>query len=354
MDHKLKLGAEPKGSISRRRAALSLLSLAAGSLLAPQVVRAQAAGGNPADPVRMVDALEGTFGSHAGFRRSHAKGVCAAGHFVGSAEGRALSMASVFSGARMPVVARFSVGGGNPMASDKGRTVRGLALAFELPAGEQWLMANLSAPVFFVSKPEHFAGFIESRKPDPATGRPDPARVRAFNEAHPDTRAQIEWLAQNAPPASYASAAYWSTHAFRFIDGQGQARFARWSFQPVDGIVGLNDAELAAKPDHFLIDELRSRVASAPAQFRFMLQLAEPGDDLTNATVQWPASRRTVEAGRLVIDRVEAGAGGACERITFNPLVLPKGIEPSADPLLQARAAPYALSLGRRLAPPTR
>jgi catalase len=30
-------------------------------------------------------------------------------------------------------------------------------------------------------------------------------------------------------------------------------------------------------------------------------------------------------------------------------MVLPRGIEPSADPMLAARAAPYAVSLGRRL-----
>ena len=35
--------------------------------------------------------------------------------------------------------------------------------------------------------------------------------------------------------------------------------------------------------------------------------------------------------------------------MTFNPVVLPAGIKPSADPVLNARAAPYALSLGRRL-----
>jgi catalase len=341
-------------TVTRRRASLALLSLAASataSLLLPGAARAQAGGAPPAaDPMRMVDALEGTFGQHAGARRSHAKGVCASGHFVGSAEGRALSVANVFAGSRVPVLARFSVGGGNPMASDKARSVRGLALAFELPGQERWLMANLSAPVFFVARPEHFAGFIEARRPDPATGRPDPARVRAFNEAHPDTKPQIDWLAQAPVPASYAGVPYWSTHAFRFIDARGQARFAKWSFQPVGGIEGLSDAALAAQPDHFLIDELRTRVARAPIEFSFMLQLAEPGDDTTNPTVTWPASRRTVEAGRLVIDRVEAGTGGACDGITFNPLVLPRGIEPSADPVLLARAAPYAVSLGRRLA----
>ena len=35
--------------------------------------------------------------------------------------------------------------------------------------------------------------------------------------------------------------------------------------------------------------------------------------------------------------------------INYNPMVLPKGVEPSADPMLAARAAPYAVSLGRRL-----
>ena len=121
-------------------------------------------------------------------------------------------------------------------------------------------------------------------------------------------------------------------------------------FQPVDGTQSLTDAELAARADNFLIDELRMRVSAASAQFRFMLQLAEAGDDLTNPTMQWPASRRVVEAGRLVIDKVEAGAGGACMNITFNPLVLPKGIEASPDPVLAARAVPYAISLGRRIA----
>ncbi len=36
--------------------------------------------------------------------------------------------------------------------------------------------------------------------------------------------------------------------------------------------------------------------------------------------------------------------------ITYNPTALPKGVEPSADPLLAARAAPYAVGLGRRVA----
>jgi catalase len=35
--------------------------------------------------------------------------------------------------------------------------------------------------------------------------------------------------------------------------------------------------------------------------------------------------------------------------ITYVPTLLPKGVEASADPMLSARAAPYAIGLGRRL-----
>jgi len=118
---------------------------------------------------------------------------------------------------------------------------------------------------------------------------------------------------------------------------------------PEQGVLGLTDDQLKTLPDDFLADELRQRVAAAPVVFAFNLQLAEKGDPLTDPTQAWPNSRKLLPAGKLVIDRVEAGAGGACEAITFNPLVLPRGIKPSADPVLAARAAPYAVSLGRRL-----
>ena len=76
------------------------------------VAAAQAPG-----PDKLVDALEGVFGKHAA-RRSGAKGVCATGFFVGTPDGRTLTSSAIFSGQEIPVVARFSVGGGNPKASD--------------------------------------------------------------------------------------------------------------------------------------------------------------------------------------------------------------------------------------------
>lgn len=300
-------------------------------------------------PQAQVDALEGLFGKHPGSRRSGAKGLCASGYFVGNTVGRSLSSAAVFNGDKVPVIARFSLGGGNAKASDKSRSVRGLALEFKLANGEQWQTANVSAPVFFVARPEQFAPFLQARTADPATGKPDPVKLQAFNDANPETLLQAAYLAKAPIPASYGAVNYWSTNAFEFVNAKGESQFVRWQFIPEQGVLGLSEDQLKALPDDFLADELRKRVASAPVTFSFSVQLAESGDVLTDPTKVWPDSRRVLPAGRLVIDRVEAAAGGACEPITYNPLVLPRGIKPSADPVLTARAAPYALSLGRRL-----
>src|SRR5262249_28325887 len=74
--------------------------------------------GTPINGAQMVDAFEGTFGVHAGQRRNHIKGTCAAGEFTGTSEAAALSRSPIFSGKSIPVVARFSLGGGNPDVPD--------------------------------------------------------------------------------------------------------------------------------------------------------------------------------------------------------------------------------------------
>lgn len=317
------------------------------------LIAAAAALGAPAhaqvDPNRMVDTFERVGGKFEGFRRSGAKGVCAAGEFVGSAQGREVSVSSAFSGKPVPVIARFSIGGGNPKAPDNTRGQRNLALQFELPGGETWQMGNISAPIFGAATPEQFLGRLESLIPDPQTRRPDADKVKAFADANPEVLLQGRYFAGQPVPASYAKVNYWGVHGFGFVDAGGRRQFGKWIFEPVGGTQSLSDEETKAKGADFLFDELRQRVAAGGVAFDFQLQLAEPGDRIDSAVTPLPDGRRKVNLGRLSIRSVSPDASGPCLAITFNPMVLPKGIEPSADPMLAARAAPYAVSLGRRL-----
>ncbi|MEY8875245.1 MAG: hypothetical protein AB9M60_01950 [Leptothrix sp. (in: b-proteobacteria)] len=64
---------------------------------------------------QQVYALEGLGGKQPSFRRAHAKGLCASGDVTDNANARAQSSAAVFSGDKVPVIARSLIGGGNPM-----------------------------------------------------------------------------------------------------------------------------------------------------------------------------------------------------------------------------------------------
>ena len=301
------------------------------------------------DPNQMVDAFERAGGKFEGFRRSGAKGVCATGEFVGSAEARALSTASAFSGRPVPVSMRFSVGGGNPKAADNAKTQRNMALQFDLPGGESWQMGNISAPIFGAATPEQLLGRLTSLRPDPETKKPDPEKVKVFVDANPEVLLQGKYFAGQPVPSSFSKVNYWGVHGFGFVDAAGRKTFGKWVFEPVGGVQGLSDDEAKAKGTDFLFDDLRQRVASGSIAFDFNLQLAQPGDKIDSAVIPLPEERKKTTLGRLTIKAVSADATGPCLAITYNPMVLPKGVEASADPMLAARAAPYVVSLGRRL-----
>jgi catalase len=310
---------------------------------------AQSPAAAPLDPNTILNQFESTFGKFDGYRRSGAKGICAVGEFVGTAEARALSTASAFSGRPVPVVVRFSVGGANPKAPDNAKSQRNLALQFDLPNGEQWQMGNISAPVFGASSPQQFLGRLASLQPDPATKMADAAKVKAFADANPEVLLQGRYYASQPVPASFGSINYWGVHAFGFVNASGNKQFGKWIFEPVGGVQGLSDDEAKAKGPSFLFEDLRQRVKDGKVAFNFNLELAQADDKIDNATVPLPEGRKKVTLGLLKISSVAEDGGGACLTITFNPMILPKGVEPSADPMIAARAAPYAVGLGRRL-----
>jgi catalase len=326
-----------------------LSALAAAAALLAANAGAQSPVAAPVDPNAFLDQFEATFGKFEGYRRSGAKGICATGEFVGSADARALSTASVFSGKPVPVVLRFSVGGANPKAPDNAKSQRNMALQFDLPGGERWQMGNISAPVFGASTPQQFLGRLASLQPDPATKMPDPAKVKAFADANPEVLLQGRHFASQPVPASFGTVNYWGVHAFGFVNAAGGKQFGKWIFEPVGGVVGLTDDEAKAKGPSFLFDDLRQRVKDGKVAFNFNLELAQSGDRLDSATVPLPEGRRKVNLGVLKVTAVAEDGGGPCLTITYNPLVVPTGVEPSADPMIAARAAPYGIGLSRRL-----
>lgn len=296
-------------------------------------------------PKKLIDSLETNNGIYPGYRRNHAKGVCVVGYFENSGQAKEYSSAAVFSDARTPLVGRFALAGGNPHAPDSGAPVRSLALRFDLANGEQWRTGMNTMPVFPVSTPEAFYEMLQAGRPDPATGKPDPAAMPKFFAGHPESAAFLQWVKTAKPSASYATETYNGINAFYLVNAAGKRQAVRWSVVPLD----LNAADAAIAQDADVLDpDLARRLAAGPLRWQLRITLGNPEDPTFDATKVWPGDRMVLNAGTVVLQEIQPQNSGECRDINYDPLILPSGIEGSDDPLLAARSAAYANAYLRR------
>ncbi|WP_083459424.1 catalase family peroxidase [Amantichitinum ursilacus] len=297
-------------------------------------------------PRRIINTFNANFGEHPGYRRNHAKGVCVLGYFEGNGSASSLSTAAVFGTTRTPVVGRFAVPGGNPGIADGSVPVRSMALQFSSPGGEQWRMGMNNAALFTVNTPQAFYQQLIATRPDPATGKPDPARVKAFYAAHPESAAALAWGKSHPPSTGLGNGTYYSINAFELIDAHGEKHAVRWAMQPEQPYAALGKPA-PTDPD-FLSHDLQQQLQQGPLRWHLILTLAAPGDPTNDATRAWPADRPTVDAGTLTLQNSAPQADGPCRDINFDPTILPHGVALSDDPLLAARQGAYSRSFNLR------
>jgi catalase len=78
--------------------------------------------------------------------------------------------------------------------------------------------------------------------------------------------------------------------------------------------------------------------------------MAEPGDDVTDASVTWPDNRREVSFGTISLTARIDDQVPDRRKIIFDPVPRVDGIESSGDPLTTVRSDIYLLSGRRRRA----
>lgn len=304
--------------------------------------------GNRLTTQRFTDAIEASGGPHPGFRRAHSKGVCVSGVFEPSAQARTLSVARAFSQARVPVLGRLSIGGGDPYGADNTARVRSIAVQLGTDDGQQWRMAMNSFPFFAVPSAEAFFEQTRAQRPDPATGKPDPAAMAAVLEKYPSAKAFQHW-AKTAPwSTSWANTTFNGINSFWFTNAQGERRAVRWSWQPQAAFEAMDAAARASADVDFLSADLRQRLAAGPVRWNLVVTLAGAGDRVEDPSVAWPQDREQVVAGVLSLDHMQPQDAGPCGELNFDPLILPRGVRGSDDPILAARSAVYSQSFNRR------
>jgi catalase len=285
-----------------------------------------------------VDAINAISGAHAGHRAAHAKGTLLSGTFTPSAEASALTRAAHMQGEPSRVTVRFSNGGGDPGIPDYAREGRGMAVKFYAPDGSKTDIVGLTLRCFFVRAPEDFIEFTKARL-DPEKLMPD------FLGAHPEALPAIQAALAADPPESYATCAYNSIHAFRWLDAGGGSRWVRYRFEPEAGERTLPGQEAKARGRDYLRDEILERDRTA---FRLVVIVGADGDPVDDPTAAWPDERERVEVGRIELTGPETGRERDGDILVFDPSRTIDGIELSDDPILHFRPRAYSVSVARR------
>jgi catalase len=307
---------------------------------------AQPAEAPQATPDQLVDALNRAFGAHDEFRALYAKGIVLQGVFTPSPTAASVSKAQHFQKTPTPITIRFSDFSGAPTVADADpmASPHGMAIKFYFPNDTEADIVAASYNGFPAATTDEFLAFINALAASSADA-PKPTPLDKFKAAHPAAAAFMK--EQNPPPVSFATETYFSVNSFKFTNAKGDVIFGRYQIRPVGGAQFLNKDEAAKADPNYLMKEIKQRVEKAPVEFKLLVQVAEKGDDIANASIAWPDTRKTIELGTIKIAKAMDDSIIAQRELVFLPTVMPDGIEP-ADPMIDTRAHAYVTSFSRR------
>jgi catalase len=286
---------------------------------------------NPALAQQLLDALDALSGLHPGFRPAHAKGLMCAGLFTPSPEAVNLTRAPHAGQPSTPVTVRYSDSTGvlTIPDNDPARSgPRGMAIRFHLAEHVHTDIVAHSTNGFPVRTGEEFLAFLLA--------------------AHPHAKRFVD--TPKPIPTSFAREAFFAVTAFTFTNAAGVSHHGRFRIRPDAGTEYLSDADAAAKSQDFLFDEIGPRLAKEPVTLGVFVQMAEPGDDVADASVTWPDSRPEIPFGTITLTARVDDQVPERRSIIFDPVPRVDGIESSGDPLTDVRSDIYLLSGRRRRA----
>jgi catalase len=249
---------------------------------------------------QLLQQFDTIFGLNPGFRPAHAKGIMLTGTFTPSSDAAALTKAPHVVRESTPVTVRFSDSTGIPLVpdNDPNANPRGFAIRFNLAEHVHTDIVSHSTDGFPTRTGQEFLELLAAlatSDPKNLAGTP----LEAFLGSHPKALAFVQ--APKPAPSSFARESYFGVTAMKF---------------------------------------------------KIMVQIANDGDVVDDATIHWAEDRRVLELGTHTLTAPVADTAREQKQIIFDPIPRVDGIEPSDDPLLELRAAIYLISGRRRRSAP--
>ncbi|KAJ7066681.1 catalase [Mycena amicta] len=295
----------------------------------------------------------------------HAKGSGAHGYLEVTHDISNLTLAAPFSqgvGTKVPLTIRFSTVAGETGSADTNRDPRGFAIKLRTKDGIwDWVFNN--TPVFFLRDPTKFPLFIHSQKRSPDTNLRSPDNQWDYWSQNQEAIHQILRLfSDRGTPKSWAQMDGFSGHTYKFVSASGSWHYVKIHVLSQQGIENFNAtqaSQLASQNPDFHTQELRERIASGQfptwnvgVQTMTLEQRQNFRYDVNDITKVWPEDEFPIQQiAKIVLNKNPQNWFAEVEQLSFAPGNMPPGVEPSNDPVLQARVYSYSDTARHRLGP---
>ncbi|MBJ7609020.1 MAG: catalase [Candidatus Dormibacteraeota bacterium] len=288
----------------------------------------------------------------------HARGAAAHGRFILDTPIPELTSAAFLTAQReTPVFLRFSTVAGSRGSADTARDVRGFAVKFYTAEGNFDLVGN-NIPVFFIQDGIKFPDVIHAAKPQPDREIPQAQTAHDtfwdFVSLTPESTHMLMWvMSDRAIPRSFRTMEGFGIHTFRLVNEQGKSTLVKFHWKPAAGVHSLVWEESqklgGIDPDFHRRDLWNAIESGAFPQWELGLQVMPDtedqtfrGIDLLDPTKIVPEELAPVtRIGRMILDRNPINFFAETEQVAFCAGSFVRGIEPTDDPLLQARLFSY-------------
>ncbi|ETI23416.1 hypothetical protein G647_05218 [Cladophialophora carrionii CBS 160.54] len=292
----------------------------------------------------------------------HAKGAGAFGEFVVTHDITDLTSADLFShiGKKTNVAVRISTVGGEKGSADSARDPRGFSIKFYTEEGN-WDMVGNHTPIFFIRDGVKFPTFIHTQKRNPRNNLKDATMFWDFLSSNQESVHQvIQLFSDRGTPRTFRHCDTFSGHTFKFTKTDGTFKYVKFHVKSDQGHADMTNEEAvaltASNPDYATEDLFNAIERGEFPSWTLYVQVLDPKDaekfrwNILDITKVWPHSEIPLRpVGKMTLNRNPENYFAEVEQLAFSPGHLVPGIEPSADPMLQARLFSYSDTHRHRL-----
>ena len=213
-------------------------------------------------------------------------------------------------------------------------------------------------PVFFIQDGIKFPDIIHAAKPQPDREIPQAQSAHDtfwdFVSLHTEATHHVMWnMSDRGIPRSFRTMEGFGVHTFRLVNAAGKTVLVKFHWKPVAGVHSLvwEEAQIAAgcDPDFHRRDMADGIEAGAFLEYELGIQVMPDdgtdsfeGIDLLDPTKLVPEELAPVQLlGKMTLNRNPTNYFAETEQVAFHTGNLVPGIEPTNDPLMQARLFSY-------------